>query len=48
MLGGTWLAQLAKHVTLDLGVVNSSPILAVEFIFFFLNEVLYRTALGTH
>ena len=23
--GGTWLAQLVEHVTLDLGVVHESP-----------------------
>ena len=27
---GTWLAQLVKHATLDLGVVSSSPTLGVE------------------
>ena len=25
-----WLAQLVEHVTLDLGVVSSSPMLGVE------------------
>ena len=28
--GGTWLAQLEECVTLDLGVVSSSPTLGVE------------------
>ena len=27
---GTWLAQFVEHVTLDLGVVISSPMLDVE------------------
>ena len=28
--GGAWLAQLVEHVTLDLRVVNSSPMLGIE------------------
>lgn len=28
--GGTWLAQLAKHANLDLGVMSSSPTSGVE------------------
>ena len=27
---GTWLAQLVEHVTLDLRVVSSSPMVGVE------------------
>ena len=27
---GTWLAQSIEHVTLDLGVVSSSPTLGIE------------------
>ena len=27
---GAWLAQLVEHVTLDLGVVSSSPMLGGE------------------
>ena len=27
---GTWLAQLVEHVTFDLRVVGSSPMLGVE------------------
>lgn len=30
LLEGTWLAQLAEHATLDLRVLNSSPMLSVE------------------
>ena len=30
--GGTWLAQSIEHVTLDLGVMSSSPTLGVEII----------------
>ena len=30
--GGAWLAQLAEHVTLDLGVVRLSPMSGVEII----------------
>ena len=26
----TWLAQLVEHVTLNLGVMSSSPVLSVE------------------
>ena len=29
-LRGAWLAQLVEHVTLDLQVVNSSPMLNIE------------------
>jgi len=29
-IGGTWLAELAEHVTLDLRVMSSSPTLGVE------------------
>ena len=29
---GLWLAQLIQHVTLDLGVISSSPMLGVEVI----------------
>jgi len=29
-LRGTWLTQLVEHVTLDLGVVSSSPTLDME------------------
>ena len=29
---GTWLAQSVEHATLDLGVVNLSPMLGVEII----------------
>ena len=29
---GTWLVQLGEYVTLDLGVVSSSPMLGVEMI----------------
>ena len=29
---GVWLAQLVKHVTLDLGVVSLSPMLGVKII----------------
>jgi len=29
---GAWLAQLVKHATLDLGVVNLGPMLGVEII----------------
>ena len=28
---GTWLAQSVQHVTLDPGVVSSSPTLGIEF-----------------
>ena len=27
---GAWLAQLVEHVTLDLGVVSSSPTMGVD------------------
>ena len=27
---GTWLAQLVEHMTFDLGVVSSSPVLGIE------------------
>ena len=30
LLWGTWLAQLIEYVTLDLGVVSSTPVLGVE------------------
>ena len=29
-IGATWLAQLEEHVTLDLGVMGSSPTLGAE------------------
>ena len=29
---GTWLAQSVEHVTLDLGVVSSNPMLGTEII----------------
>ena len=28
--GGTWLAQLVEHATLDLGVVRLSPMLGID------------------
>ena len=28
--GGAWLAQLVEHVTLDLGIVSSSPTIGIE------------------
>ena len=31
---GAWLAQLEEHVTLELGVVRSSPMLDAEITFF--------------
>jgi len=33
MMGGTWLAQLGDHATLDLGVMSWSPVLRVEILF---------------
>ena len=30
--GGAWLAESEEHVTLDLGVVSSSPMLGIEVI----------------
>ena len=30
MLRGTWLVQSVEHVTFDLRVVNSSPMVGVE------------------
>ena len=30
--GGAWLSQLVEHVTLDLGVVDLSPMLVGEII----------------
>lgn len=30
---GAWLAQMAEHMTLDAGVVSSSPMLWVGFIY---------------
>ena len=30
---GPWLAQLVGHMTFDLGVVSSSPVLGTELIF---------------
>ena len=30
---GAWLAQSKEHMTLDLGVVNSSPIMGMELSF---------------
>ena len=32
ILWGAWLAQLVKHATIDLRVVNSSPMLGMEYI----------------
>lgn len=29
--GGTWVTQSVEHVMLDLGAVNSTPTLRVEF-----------------
>ena len=42
--GGTWVTQSIEHVTLDLGVVSSSPTLRVEFIlkFGFLKTVVMK------
>lgn len=28
--GGTWLAQLAEHVTLELRILSSSPMLGID------------------
>ena len=30
LTGGTWLAQLVEHTTLDNGVMSSSPTLGME------------------
>ena len=30
MYGGAWLVQLVKHLTIDLGVLSSSPTFGVE------------------
>ena len=32
---GIWLAQSVEHVTLDLGIMSSNPILGVELTLFF-------------